>query len=116
MADDHPITQTPVQQPLTTAREHAHPGPVEYVKVGIILAIATAIEVGIYYAHLGQHLLTAMLLVLMVFKFALVVLWFMHLRFDSRLFRRLFLTGLGLAVSVYFIVLASFFWRKAVGA
>jgi cytochrome c oxidase subunit 4 len=118
MADtgEKPLSETPVRQPLTTSREHAHPGPVEYVKVGVILAVATGIEVGIYYANLGQHLLTGLLLALMVFKFALVVLWFMHLRFDSKLFRRLFVTGLGLAISVYFIVLVTFFWRKAVGA
>jgi hypothetical protein len=36
------------------------------------------------------------------------VLWFMHLRFDSRMFRRLFTTGIVLALIVYTIVLTTF--------
>jgi len=42
-----------------------------------------------------------------------VVLWFMHLRFDSPIFRRLFATGLALALSVYLIVLVIFGALKA---
>ena len=48
------------------------------------------------------------MLFFMVFKFAMVVLWFMHLRFDSRIFRRLFVTGIFLAIGVYLIVLLTF--------
>ena len=89
--------------------EHDHPGPGEYVKVAIILAIVTAIEVGAYYVTgLSDTLLSAALLVMMVVKFAMVALWFMHLRFDSRLFRRLFITGIVLALAIYTVVLVSF--------
>ena len=41
------------------------------------------------------------LIVLTVLKFLLVILWFMHLRFDSGWFRRLFVFGLILALAVY---------------
>ena len=85
-----------------------HPGPAEYVKVAIALAIATAIEVAIYYTGIPHPLLVALLLLAAFFKFTLVVLWFMHLRFDSPIFRRLFVTGLLLAISVYMIVLLTF--------
>lgn len=89
--------------------EHAHPGPAEYVKVAIILAIATAIEIALYYiTSLPNAALTFLLLFLMVFKFALVALWFMHLKFDNRLFMRLFFTGLTLATIVFAIVLTTF--------
>jgi hypothetical protein len=44
-------------------------------------------------------------------KFALVALWFMHLKFDSRLFRRLFVAGLLIALAVFAIVLGTFFAR-----
>ena len=88
-----------------------HPGPKEYIVVAVVLAIATALEVGLYYlaqyVEFNRGLLIALLLILGVIKFALVVLWFMHLRFDSRLFRRLFMTGLVLAVTVYMIVLVT---------
>ena len=40
-------------------------------------------------------------------KFALVALFFMHLRFDSVIFRRLFVTGIVLAAFVYFILLTT---------
>ena len=39
--------------------------------------------------------------------------WFMHLRFDSRMFTRFFVTGLVLATTVYLITLTVFeFWTK----
>jgi cytochrome c oxidase subunit IV len=85
-----------------------HPGPREYVIVAIALAIATAIEVGWYYLDVPHVLFVTLLLVLSALKFSLVVLWFMHLRFDSRIFRRLFVTGIILAITVYAIVLAIF--------
>jgi cytochrome c oxidase subunit IV len=84
-----------------------HPGPRQYVTVAIWLAIATAIEVVWYYTDVPHGLFAAVLLILAFVKFSLVVLWFMHLRFDSAIFRRLFVTGLILAVSVYGIVLVS---------
>jgi cytochrome c oxidase subunit IV len=86
----------------------AHPGPKQYVEVAVILALATALEVGLYYLNLPHGLLATLLLFFAVIKFSLVVLWFMHLRFDSRIFRRLFVTGLMLAMTVYLIVLTIF--------
>jgi cytochrome c oxidase subunit 4 len=88
-----------------------HPQPRQYVTVGIVLAIVTAIEVGIYYVESIRDLLVATLLVLAFVKFFLVVTWFMHLRFDSKLFRRLFVSGLVLALAVFAIVLTVFFAR-----
>jgi cytochrome c oxidase subunit 4 len=101
---------TSIKVPLSG--EHEHPGPAEYVKVAIVLAIITALEVGLYYMNLADGLLIGLLLFFSLLKFALVVLWFMHLKFDSRTFRRLFITGLSLAGFVYSIVLATFFLRK----
>ena len=88
--------------------EHAHPGPGEYVKIAVILAIVTALEVGAYYiSGLSDRVLSTALLVMMVIKFSLVGLWFMHLRFDSRLFGRLFVVGIVLALGVYTAALAT---------
>ena len=91
-----------------TSEHTAHPGPKQYVFVAVWLAIATAIEVAWYYLDVPHLLFATLLLILAFVKFSLVVLWFMHLRFDSRIFRRLFVTGLILAISVYFIVLVTF--------
>ncbi len=38
----------------------------------------------------------------------LVVLWYMHLRFDSRTYARFFMIGLAGAVTLYLVVLLTF--------
>jgi cytochrome c oxidase subunit 4 len=86
---------------------HAHPGAAEYVKIGAILVVVTTIEVGLYYAGMSETALVATMLPLSWLKFALVVLWFMHLRFDNPLFRQLFFGGLALAVVVFAIAIAT---------
>jgi cytochrome c oxidase subunit 4 len=91
-----------------TEHAHAHPSDLQYVYVALVLAAITAAEVGIYYAKSLGALLVVILVVLSIIKFSIVVLWFMHLRFDSKLFRRLFVTGIGLALFVYGIVLTTF--------
>ena len=102
---DAPLHPAPREQ---EELEH-HPSPRKYVAVAVILAIVTAIEVGAYYiTGLSDTVLSVALLLMMVVKFAMVALWFMHLRFDSRLFRRLFITGIILAMAIYTVVLVSF--------
>lgn len=89
-----------------------HPSPRKYVNVAIILAIVTAIEVGIYYVTaLSEFQLIVMLLGLALIKFVMVALYFMHLKFDSHTFRRFFVTGIVLALIVFGIVMAVFFTR-----
>jgi cytochrome c oxidase subunit 4 len=106
------VEQTARQTEAGAAAEEpelaAHPGPRQYVFVAIWLAIATAIEVAWYYLDVPHALFATLLLILAFVKFSLVVLWFMHLRFDSSIFRRLFVTGLLLAITVYVIVLVIF--------
>ena len=92
--------------------EH-HPGPRKYVVVAIILAIITAAEVAIYYVPALEDLLVPLLIVFSFIKFVMVGLYFMHLKFDSRIFRSLFITGLILAFGVFTVVLANFFWHDA---
>jgi cytochrome c oxidase subunit IV len=85
-----------------------HPTPRRYVLIAVVLAVATAMEVLLYYLELPRTLLIVLLLSFAVVKFGLVVLYFMHLKFDSRLFRRMFFTGLILALIVYAVVLIIF--------
>jgi cytochrome c oxidase subunit IV len=82
--------------------EHAdHPDSSQYIVIGIILAVFTAIEVAISFAAVPTNVVIPSLIVLTVLKFLLVVLWFMHLRFDSGWFRRLFVFGLFVALAIY---------------
>jgi caa(3)-type oxidase subunit IV len=84
-----------------------HPTAEVYVRVGLILAVVTAIEVAVYYIEALSGALLAILLVLSAGKFALVALWFMHLRFDSRLLSIFFMGGLALVAALFIVVLAS---------
>ena len=84
---------------------HEHPSPVKYVGIAVLLAVITALEVGLYYINMPEGLLVAFLMVLAVLKFSLVAAFFMHLKFDSPMLRRLFITGIILAGVVYTVVL-----------
>lgn len=79
---------------------HAHPTDGFYIKVALILAFITAIEVVLYYRELGAVNNYA-LIFLSGIKFVAVVGYFMHLKFDNRILRRLFVTGFILAILVY---------------
>jgi cytochrome c oxidase subunit 4 len=89
--------------------EHGHPTPRKYVTVAIVLAVLTAIEVTISYVHSLRSIVVYVLLVLALIKFELVAAWFMHLRFDNSIFRRLFITGIVTALVVFGVVLVYFF-------
>ncbi len=89
------------------AEGRAHPGPVEYIKIGLILAVITAVEVGIYYVEAIEDALVPILIALSAVKFSLVVMWFMHLKFDSRVFSWLLVGGLLLVSVLLVVVLAT---------
>ena len=99
-----PVEREP---PAEHPEERAHPGPLQYVQIGTILAVITAVEIAVYYVEAVEDVLIPILVVLSALKFTLVVMWFMHLRFDSRLFSSLFVGGLMLAAALFVIVLAS---------
>jgi cytochrome c oxidase subunit 4 len=91
---------------------HAHvPGAHQpasfYVKIALVLAVLTAIETSTYWIDFGGFAVP-LLIFLMVIKFVTVVSYFMHLKFDNRLFSWLFYTGVILAIAVYCAALATF--------
>ena len=87
------------------APEHTHPSPAKYVGIAIFLAIITGLEVGLYYITMPEWLVVVLLLTLATIKFALVAAFFMHLKFDSPMLRRVFITGIILAGVVYSVAL-----------
>ena len=95
--------------PAAHAGGHAgHPSPKEYVRIGVILGVLTGLEVGASYAGVSTGILIPTLFILAIVKFALVVMWFMHLRFDDRRYSRFFVMGLSGASILYLVVLISF--------
>ena len=92
--------------------DHEHPSDQKYMQIALLLAIITAAEVATYFVDIGVVLIPT-LMVMMVVKFFIVAAWFMHLRFDSNMFTRFFVSGIVLAISVYFIFLTVCeFWTE----
>ncbi|HEU4354522.1 MAG TPA: cytochrome C oxidase subunit IV family protein [Actinomycetota bacterium] len=96
--------------PHGSGRWVRHPSPREYVRIAVVLALVTAAEVAIYYLDwVHEHgLLIPLLFAFSLVKFSLVVLWFMHLRFDSRTYARFFLLGIAGALTLFTAVLLMF--------
>src|SRR5437763_7909537 len=72
--------------------EHHHPTWSTYWKVAVILTIITVGEVWAYYvpSFVASRGFVPTLLFLSALKFAIVVMFYMHLKYDHRLFRVLF--------------------------
>ncbi|MDQ2654728.1 MAG: cytochrome C oxidase subunit IV family protein [Chloroflexota bacterium] len=101
-------SHAPAQGAHDAHAEH-HPTPADYVRIAIILAIITLVEVIIYYLPAMRPILVPILLVLSIVKFLAVVGYFMHLKDDKRLFRLSFAAGLVLSLAV-FLALIAMFW------
>ena len=86
---------------------HAHPGAKAYVGIAVVLTVITAIEVAVFYVPAMKPMLVPTLLVLSALKFALVAMFYMHLKFDHRLFSSMFVLGFILAVSIFSVALAT---------
>jgi cytochrome c oxidase subunit IV len=117
MTVTHEGADTGYEAATDHARHEHHPSDGLYWKVGAALGFVTALEVGTYfvtddpYSHELKWVLIVGLLTLMTLKFVVIVSYFMHVKFDNKLFRNVFVSGLVLAVGVYLAVLTSFqFW------
>lgn len=88
--------------------EHEHPPIMQYVLIAAILAIITAIEVATYYIESIESALVYILIVLSVIKFVIVVGYYMHLKFDNKLFTWLFGSGMVAGGSVVIALIALF--------
>lgn len=89
--------QTHNQAPV----EHHGPTVQQYIRIFVVLFIATAIEVLVAEFLEGvapTWMVVGILLALMTLKGLLVVMFYMHLRFDSTWFRFLFTSGMIIAV------------------
>lgn len=78
-----------------------------YLLIAAILTVITAIEFSAVYIDGLRSILVPLLLALSAVKFALVVMFFMHLKFDHRLLTAFFLCGLGIATATIIAVAAA---------
>ena len=91
---------------------HSHPGWQMYVTIAIILFALTAMEVGAYeiaergmsgaFGTFVSQMVVEILLVLSAAKFALVAMFYMHLKSDGKLLTGVF--GFSLALAAFIVV------------
>ena len=97
------------EQQQRTQEEKPTPSPTDaYLAVAGILIIVTVVEVGVFYVPAFQAVLAPVLLTLSAGKFALVVMFFMHLKKDHSVFSLVFLLPLFLAAGVLIALLFLF--------
>jgi len=89
--------------------EQAHATTATYLRIAAILVMITLIEVGVFYVPAFHGIMVPLLLVLSALKFALVVMFYMHLKFDNRFFTFLFGGPLLLALVVVMSLLLIFY-------
>ena len=92
MAHDPAHSDHPAADSHVSGEVHHHPSPATYIKIGVILTAITIWEVWAYYipSLVASRIFVPMLLILSALKFAIVVMFYMHLRYDHKLFRVLF--------------------------
>ena len=80
--------------------EHAagHASVRTYVYVALVLTAITALEVGAIYIRFLTPIVVPLLLAMSLAKFVLVVMFFMHLRYDARPLAPLFVGPLVIAL------------------
>jgi cytochrome c oxidase subunit 4 len=95
--------------------EKEHPTWSTYWKVAVFLTAITVVEVWIYYTPFRENrLFVPSLLIMSAVKFATVVLFYMHLRYDHKLFRALF-TGPFIIAGITLIGLMFLFGKLSIG-
>ena len=85
--------------------------PRQYVMIGVILTVITVMELAVSYADISTGVMVPVLLILSAIKFAIVVGFFMHLRYESPILTRLFVGSFALAALVL-IALVVLFWES----
>jgi cytochrome c oxidase subunit IV len=94
MSTHAPGQAHPAQSDLTA---HEHASVRTYVRVAVVLTLVTALEVGVIYIRALTPIIVPLLLVMAAAKFSLVVMFFMHLRYDTRALTTLFVGPLLIA-------------------
>ena len=74
-----------------------HPGATTYVIIALFLVVLTAMEITVFYVHALRPVLVPVLIVLGAAKFALVAMFYMHLRYDGLLLSGVFVFALMIA-------------------
>lgn len=113
--DTHGVTPHNAGTDHGAGTEHAHPTWSTYWKVALILTVITAVEVWVYYipSFVASRAFVPSLLIMSGVKFVIVVMFYMHLKYDHKLFRALF-TGPLIIAATTIVALLFLFGKFAV--
>ena len=81
----------------THSAQARHPGPTLYLIIAVFLVVLTAMEITVFYVHALRPVLVPVLIVLGAAKFALVTMFYMHLKYDGWLLTGVFVFPLMMA-------------------
>jgi cytochrome c oxidase subunit 4 len=117
MADHHSHEHEGHADLKAMGEVHEHPTWKQYKWVALILTLITVAEVWAYYIpwFVASRAFVPLLLIMSAVKFAIVVMFYMHLKYDHKLFRALFTGPLIIAISTI-IALLFLFSKLSVGA
>jgi cytochrome c oxidase subunit 4 len=114
--DTHDHAHTTNVDHASLGEVHEHPTWGTYKWVALILTLMTVVEVWVYYipSFVATSLFVPTLLIMSAVKFAIVVMFYMHLKYDHKLFRALFTGPLVIAI-ITMIVLMFLFGHFVIG-
>ena len=106
-----------MNDPTYVETEHAHVSNTVYLIVGGFLVVLTAMEITVSYIHALRPVMVPLLIVLAMAKFALIALFFMHLRYEKWALNTMFGFPLVVATVVFVAFLGLFLYlsRHTVG-
>jgi len=89
------------------AGEHKHPN---YMAIFWLLAVLTAVELSVVFLPFGKMINGTLLCALAVGKAAVVAMYFMHLKFETRTLGLIAITPLAIATLLVFVILPDAFF------
>ena len=89
------------------AGEHKHPN---YMAIFWLLAVLTAVEIAVVFLPFGKLINGTLLCALAVGKAAVVAMYFMHLKFETRTLGLIAITPLAIATLLVFVILPDAFF------
>ena len=97
-----------MSEPHDAAHAGGHASRSTYLTIALILGIVTVLEVAIFYVPVLHNVIVPVLLTLSAIKFTLVVMFFMHLKYDRPILTVLFAGGLVVAAVIIISLMALF--------
>jgi len=90
------------------AKASGHSSSTVYLIVGGFLVVLTAMEISVFYVHALRPVMVPVLIVLGLAKFALIAMFFMHLRYEKWMLNAMFLFPLTIATAAFIALLGLF--------